>query len=164
MELKLKAAKEPNIEADDMDEDREGFTEEAFQFIKSNNDLSVITNIANASLYSVRNNCEVYSTKILALTPCNKKETFDSLTYNSQMDGNVAKNNRQNREIEVILHADFYEKMLRKEYDSRLRMDYFSWQTKIDKLMFVSVQYHHPFLKYSIPKVSKGNSKQTKCN
>ena len=113
MELKLKAAKEPNIEADDMDEEREGFTEEAFQFIKSNNDLSVITNIANASLYSVRNNCEVYSTKIQALTPCNKKETFDSLTYNSQMDGNVAKNNRQNREIEVILHADFYEKMLK---------------------------------------------------
>ena len=30
MELKLKAAKEPNIEADDMDEDREGFAEEAF--------------------------------------------------------------------------------------------------------------------------------------
>ena len=57
MELKLRAAKEPNIEADDMDEDREGFSEEAFLFIKNNNDLSVITNIANASLYSVRNNC-----------------------------------------------------------------------------------------------------------
>ena len=64
MELKMKAAKEPNIEADDLDEDKEGFNDETFKFIKVNNDLSVITNIANASLYSVRNNCEVYSTKI----------------------------------------------------------------------------------------------------
>ena len=113
MELKLKAAKEPNIEADDIDEEREGFTEEAFQFIKNNNDLSVITNIANASLYSVRNNCQVYSTKIQALTPCNKKETFDSLTLISRMHQNVENDSRQNREIEVILHADFYEKMLK---------------------------------------------------
>ena len=29
------------------------------------------------------------------------------------MDGNIAKSNQQNREIEVILHADFYEKMLK---------------------------------------------------
>ena len=33
----------------------------------------------------------------------------------------------------------FYEKMLRKEYDSRLRMDFFAWQTKVDKLMRVTL-------------------------
>ena len=80
MELKLKAVKEPNIEADDVDQDTEGFTDEAFRFIKNNNDLSVITNIANASLYSIRNNCQVYSTFASALKPCNKERTFDSLT------------------------------------------------------------------------------------
>ena len=112
MEMKLKAVKEPNIEADDLDQDTEGFTDEAFKFIQSNNDLSVITNIANASLYSVRNNCQVYSTQVSALTPCNKERTFKSLTLrdvNEKQDGKWS----DNGEIEVILHSDFYEKMLK---------------------------------------------------
>ena len=41
--------------------DREGFSLACFRFIKRNNDLSVIVNIANASLYSIRNNCNVFS-------------------------------------------------------------------------------------------------------
>ena len=34
---------------------------------------------------------------------------------------------------------EFYNKMLKKEFDSRLRHDYFQWQTKIDKLMRVTL-------------------------
>ena len=43
------------IEEDDVDNDREGFTAEIYNYIKKNNDLSAITNMANASLYSIRN-------------------------------------------------------------------------------------------------------------
>lgn len=79
MELQLQVAQEPSIEEEDVDNDREGFTVEAYKFIKKNNDLSVITNIANASLFSIRNQCQIYSSFAKFLTPTNKKETFISL-------------------------------------------------------------------------------------
>ena len=47
-----------------------------------------------------------------------------------------------NEELKIQKHdfdQDFYEKMVRKEFDARLRMDYFTWQTKIDKLMRVTL-------------------------
>lgn len=43
------------------DGDREGFSLEVFRFIKKSKDLSVIVNIANASLYSLRNRITVAS-------------------------------------------------------------------------------------------------------
>ena len=64
MELKLIQAQEPSIDTEDLDHDREGFTPEVYKYVKKNNDLSVITNIANASLFSVRNRCPVYTTKL----------------------------------------------------------------------------------------------------
>ena len=45
-------------------------------YVKKNNDLSVITNIANASLFSVRNRCPVYTTKLRNLKLQNMQETF----------------------------------------------------------------------------------------
>ena len=50
------------------DGDREGFSLQTFRFIKQNNDLSVIVNIANASLYSLRNNCNVFNVDSRRLT------------------------------------------------------------------------------------------------
>ena len=54
MELKLQAAKEPTIDEEDVDGDREGFTIEVYRYIKKNADLSAITNMANGSLYNIR--------------------------------------------------------------------------------------------------------------
>ena len=34
---------------------------------------------------------------------------------------------------------DFYDRMLKKEYEGRLMRDYFGWQTKVDKLMRVTL-------------------------
>ena len=76
MELKLIQAQEPSIDAEDLDHDREGFTPEVYMYVKKNNDLSVITNIANASLFSVRNRCPVYTTKLRNLRLQNMQETF----------------------------------------------------------------------------------------
>ena len=53
---------------------------ETYRFIKKNNDLSVITNIANASLFRIRNQCQIYSSQMKFLTLVNKTETFISPT------------------------------------------------------------------------------------
>ena len=50
------------------DGDREGFSLETFRFVKQNNDLSVIVSTANASLYSIRNNCNVFNVDSRRLT------------------------------------------------------------------------------------------------
>lgn len=45
-------------------------------------------------------------------------------------------------ELKIQKHhfdRSFYEKMLKKEYDGRLSVDYFNWQTKVDKLMRVTL-------------------------
>ena len=39
-----------------------------YKYVKKNNDLSVITNIANASLFSIRNRCPVYAIKMKHLS------------------------------------------------------------------------------------------------
>ena len=76
MEMKLMQAQEPSIEEEDLDHDREGFTPEVYRYVKKNNDLSVITNIANASLFSIRNRCPSYSTQLRHLKLQNTEETF----------------------------------------------------------------------------------------
>ena len=43
------------------DGDREGFSLEVFRYIKLNKELSVIVDVANASMYSLRTQCNVYS-------------------------------------------------------------------------------------------------------
>ena len=50
-----------NLPADGEDGDREGFSLGTFRYIKRNKDLAVIVNIANASLYSIRNQCSVFN-------------------------------------------------------------------------------------------------------
>ena len=50
------------------DGDREGFSLQAFRFIKQNNELSAIVSTANASLYSIRNNCNVFNVDSRRLT------------------------------------------------------------------------------------------------
>ena len=105
---------EPTIEEEDLDQDREGFTPEAFKFIKKNNDLSVITNIANASLFSIRNQCQIYSSQQKYLTPFNKTETFVSLAKMRDPSGEVVPDpNPGSAEVEIILNDDFYGKVLK---------------------------------------------------
>ena len=41
--------------------DREGFNVDTYRFIKNSNELNVITNLANASLYQIRNQCTIFS-------------------------------------------------------------------------------------------------------
>ena len=113
MELQLQVAKEPSIEEDDLDADREGFTAAAYKFIKKNNDLSVITNIANASLFSIRNQCQIYSSQSKFLTPFNKQETFVPLSTMRDSQGNPIPDLNRSNEVEIILNDDFYGKVLK---------------------------------------------------
>jgi hypothetical protein len=50
-----------NLPADGENGDREGFSLKTYRYIKRNKDLSVIVDIANASLYSIRNQCSVFN-------------------------------------------------------------------------------------------------------
>ena len=70
-----------------------------------NKDLNAITNMANTSLYSIRNQCEVYNVDNRRLSkPVSdgSEPKFVSLT---QIDS-------QDFEVEVIYHSDFFSKVL----------------------------------------------------
>jgi len=94
---------------DGLDGDKEGFTAEVYRFIQKNHDLNAITNMANASLYSIRGNCDVYSTRQQYLTSLNKNEVFHSLIVERDADGNVIPHpNPANVEVEIIKNEDFF--------------------------------------------------------
>ena len=136
MEQKMQASKDSRmIEEEDVDNDREGFTPEVYSFIKKNNDLSVITNIANASLYSIRNQVQVYSTMQKSLTPLNMKQTFISLTKVRDASGNVIiDKNPGKAEVEIILNDDFYGKVL-KDMGLKRYVDIPEEAQKLDKML-----------------------------
>jgi len=48
------------LPADGENGDREGFSLGVYRYIKRNKDLGVIVDIANASLFSIRNQCSVF--------------------------------------------------------------------------------------------------------
>lgn len=59
----------------------------AFRYIKRNKDLAVIVNIANASLYSIRNRCSVFNIDSRRLVDENHKAGGTGLPLDSNSDG-----------------------------------------------------------------------------
>ena len=57
--------------------DREGFSIEAYKYVKKSNELSVITNLANASLYSIRNMCSIFTIAESKLANINPEVSLD---------------------------------------------------------------------------------------
>lgn len=109
-------------EIDGEDGDREGFSLEVYRFIKRNQDLNVIVNIANASLYSIRTNCNVFSVDSRRLSG-GKQFTLDddefseppfvSMTVERDSSGfPVLALAGLDHEEEVIYRSDFYGKVL----------------------------------------------------
>ena len=81
-----------------------------YKYVKKNNDLSVITNIANASLFSIRNRCPVYAIKMKHLKLQNTEETFVSLSKQRDQNGNpIPDLDPSKNEVDVIKNEDFFE-------------------------------------------------------
>ena len=84
-----------------------------FSYVKKNNDLSVITNIANASLFSIRNRCPTYSTQLRRLKLQNTEETFVPLYTQRDYNGNkITDGDTSKVEVDVIKNQDFFEEVL----------------------------------------------------
>ena len=49
--------------------DKEGFSLEAYKYIKNSNEIQVIANLANASLYNIRNMLNIFSIDARKLIP-----------------------------------------------------------------------------------------------
>ena len=80
-----------------------GFTKETYMFIKENNDLSVIVNIANASLFSLRSQCEIYSCYLSDVTNVSSEQVYVSPRYNRD---------KSDLECEIVLLDAFMKSLL----------------------------------------------------
>lgn len=122
-----------NLPTDGEEGDREGFSLGAFRYIKRNKDLAVIVNIANASLYSIRNQCSVFNIDSRRLVDQDQKvglpldtgsDFGDDIPYNSMTLARDAQGNplidfsSSAKEEEIIRWKDFYGEAL---YDMGLK-------------------------------------------
>ena len=101
---------------DGQDGDREGFSVEIYKHIKQDADLGVIVSIANASLYSLRNQINVFNVDSRKLIDGHTNGDIEEPPFASLTEERDEQNRIQldpdNKEVEVIYHDDFFKLVL----------------------------------------------------
>ena len=101
---------------DGQDGDLEGFSVEIYKHIKQDADLSVIVSIANASLYSLRNQINVFNVDSRKLIDGHTNADIEEPPFASLTEERDEQNRIQldpdNKEVEVIYHDDFFKLVL----------------------------------------------------